>query len=322
MKVLIVTHMYPSREHPENGVFVEQQVASLERAGVDMEVLHVDVKRSKLLYPWSFVPLYKRTLTRRYDLVHAHYVFAGIVARSQFRFPVVVTHHGDEALHGWQAPLCRAVSRLADKTIVVTEAIRRSVGVESAAVIPCGVDFDIFKPMDKRWAREQLGLDPGRKLVLFVGDYPKQLKRFDIIKRSVELLQERGIDAELVVAYKQAYRRVPIYMNACDVLVLASEHEGSPQVIKESMACNLPVVSVDVGDVADVLAGVRGCHLSPRDPESIADRVALVLERCERSDGREKTRRYELGEIAKRIVEVYEEVADGHGRARRARRKD
>ncbi|MBI4720089.1 MAG: glycosyltransferase [Chitinivibrionia bacterium] len=314
MKVLIVTHMYPSRDHPENGIFVEQQVASLGRCGIDMDVLHVDVKKSKWLYPWSFVPLQRRTLARRYDLVHAHYVFAGVVARSQFRFPVVLTHHGDEALHGWQAPLCRMMSRLADKTIVVTEAIRRSIGVESAAVIPCGVDFEIFKPMDKGAARERLGLDPGRKLVLFVGDYPKQLKRFDIVARSVELLKSRGVDAELVVAYKQVYERVPLYMNACDVLVLASERGGSPQVIKESMACNLPVVSVDVGDVADVLAGVRGCHLSPRDPESIADRLSLVLERCERTDGREKSRRYELNAIAKRIIEVYEETAGSRRR--------
>lgn len=308
MKILLVTHMYPSREHPESGVFVQQQVASLRREGVDVEVLHVDVKKSKWLYLWSFVPLQKRALARRYDLVHAHYVFAGVVARSQFRFPVVLTHHGDEALHGWQAPLCRLMSRLVDKTIVVTEPIRRSIGVESAAVIPCGVDFEIFKPMDKRWAREELGLAADKKLVLFVGDYPKQVKRFDIVEGSVAHLKSRGVDAELVVAYKQVYERVPLYMNACDVLVLASEWEGSPQVVKEAMACNLPVVSVDVGDVPDVLAGVRSCYLSPRDPESIAEKLALVLERCERTDGREKTRRYESSSIARRIIEVYEEI--------------
>jgi glycosyltransferase involved in cell wall biosynthesis len=314
MKILIVTHMYPSRKHPESGVFVEQQVESLRREGVDVDVLHVDVRKSKALYLWSFIPLQKRALTRRYDLVHAHYVFAGVVARSQFRYPVVLTHHGEEALHGWQAPLCRLMSRLVDRTIVVTEPIRRSVGVESAAVIPCGVDFDVFKPMDKHGARERLGLAAGRKLVLFVGDYPKRVKRFDVVEGAMERLKSGGVDAELVVVCAQPYERVPIYMNACDVLVLASDREGSPQVVKEAMACNLPVVSVDVGDVADVLSGVRGCHLSPRDPASIAEKLALVLERCERTDGREKTRRYELSSIAKRIVKVYEEVLEGRRR--------
>jgi teichuronic acid biosynthesis glycosyltransferase TuaC len=207
------------------------------------------------------------------------------------------------------------MSRLVDRTIVVTEPMRRSIGVENATVIPCGIDFEIFKPMDKRWAREQLGLAADKKLVLFVGDYPKQLKRFDIVEGSVAHLKSRGVDAELVVAYKQVYERVPLYMNACDVLVLASDREGSPQVVKEAMACNLPVVSVDVGDVPDVLAGVRNCFVSPRDPASVAGKLALILERCERSDGREKTRRYELGSIARRVIAVYEEVL---GKRRRA----
>ena len=317
MKILVVTHMYPSREHPENGIFVEQQVASLRREGVDVDVLHVDVKKSKWLYPWSFVPMQKQVLTRWYDLVHAHYVFAGVVARSQFRFPVVLTHHGDETFYGWQAHLCRLMSRLVDRTIVVTEPIKRAIGLESSAVIPCGVDFDIFKPMDKRWAREQLGLSAEKRLVLFVGNYPEWRKRFDIVEDAVAQLKARGMDVELVVAYKQKYEKVPLYMNACDAMVLPSEREGSPQVVKEAMACNLPVVSVDVGDVPDVLAGVRNCYVSPRDPTSVAERLALILERCERTDGREKTRRYELSSTAKRIVKVYEEVVGNRRKGRR-----
>ena len=316
MKILVVTHMYPTREHPENGIFVQQQVVSLQREGVDVDVLHVDVKKSKWLYLWSFVPLQRQVLTHRYDLVHAHYVFAGVVARSQFRFPVVLTHHGDEAFYGWQAPLCRLMSRLVDKTIVVSEQIKESIGLERSAVIPCGVDFDMFKPMDKRWAREQAGLPADKKLVLFVGDYTKRLKRFDIVKDAVALVKARGMDVDLVVAYKERYEKVPLYMNACDVLVLPSEREGSPQVVKEAMACNLPVVSADVGEVPDILAGVEGCHISPRDPTSIAERLALILERCDRTNGREKTRRYELSSIARRIVKVYEDIVgnrDGRG---------
>jgi len=130
-------------------------------------------------------------------------------------------------------------------------------------------------------------------------------------------LKARGMDVELVVAYKQKYEKVPLYMNACDAMVLPSEREGSPQVVKEAMACNLPVVSVDVGDVPDVLAGVRNCYVSPRDPTSVAERLALILERCERTDGREKTRRYELSSTAKRIVKVYEEVVGNRRKGRR-----
>lgn len=310
MKVLVFTHMYPSQQHPEHGIFVQQQVASLQREGVDVDVLHIDTKKSKWLYPWSFVPLVKQVLTHRYDLVHAHYVLAGVVARIQFRYPLVLTHHGPEAFWGWQAPLCRSMSRLVDRTIVVTEQIKASIGLDSSVVIPCGVDFELFKPLDQRWSREQLGLPKDKRLVLFVGRYPERRKRFDIVQNAVDHLKVGGMDVELVVSYKEPYEKVPLYMNACDVLVLPSEHEGSPQVVKEAMACNLPVVSVDVGDVPDVLAGVEGCYVCHRDPVSIAEKVKLILEQRNRTNGRDKTQRYELSSIAKRIIQVYLETVE------------
>jgi glycosyltransferase involved in cell wall biosynthesis len=310
MRVLVFTHMYPSAQHPEAGVFVQQQVVSLRREGIEVDVLHVDVKRSKWLYPWSFVPFLWHVRTHRYDLVHAHYVFAGVVARSQFRFPLVLTHHGDEAFYGWQASLCWLMSRLVDQVIVVTEEIKRAIGLNGAVVIPCGVDFDVFKPVPRSRAREQLGLPVDRKLVLFVGNYPERRKRFDIVQDAVARVRAEGPNVDLVLAYKQPYEKVPLYMNACDVLVLPSEREGSPQVVKEAMACNLPVVSVDVGDVPEVLAGVEGCHVCQRDARDVAKKLALVLEAHQRSDGREKTRRYELDSVARRIVRVYEEALD------------
>jgi len=300
--------MYPSRQHPVHGIFVQQQVMSLQREGIDVDILHVDTKKNKWLYPWSFVPLANQVLTHRYDLIHAHYVFAGLVARSQFRYPIVLTHHGDEALRGWQVPLCRLMSRLVDRSIVVTQQVKASIGLDSSVVIPCGVDFELFKPRDQRWSREQLGLPEGKKLVLFVGRYTERLKRFDIVQDVVACLKDGGMDVDLVVSYKEPYEKVPIYMSACDVLILSSDREGSPQVVKEAMACNLPVVSVDVGDVPEVLAGVEGCYVCSRDPVSIAEKVKLVLEKHSRTNSREMTRRYELSSIAKRIIEVYETI--------------
>jgi teichuronic acid biosynthesis glycosyltransferase TuaC len=313
MKVLVVTHMYPSQEHPDYGVFVQQQVASLQREGVEADVLFIDVKKSKWLYPWGFLPLVKQVLTHRYDLVHAHYVFAGVVARSQFRYPVVLTHHGVEAFWSWQAPLCRLMSRLVDRTIATTEQVKASIGLENSVVIPCGVDFELFKPRDQRWSREQLGLSDDKGLVLFAGRYTDRLKRFDIALDVVDRLRAAGMNVELILASNQPYERVSLYMNACDVIILPSEYEGSPQVVKEAMACNLPVVSVDVGDVPDILAGVEGCYICHRDPANIAEKVKLILEQRSRTNGREKTQRYELSSIAKRIIQVYSETLDGGG---------
>jgi teichuronic acid biosynthesis glycosyltransferase TuaC len=308
MKVLVVTHMYPSQQHPYWGVFVKEQVVSLQREGVDVDVLHIDTKRTKWLYPWGFVLLLKQVLTHHYDLVHAHYVFAGVTARSQFRYPVVLTHHGAETWASWHAPLCRWMSLLVDRTIVVSEQTKAAIGMDSAVVIPCGVDFELFQPRDQRWSRDKLGLPEDKKLVLFVGRYMEREKRFDIAQDAVDRLKAGGVDVELIVVCKEPYERVPLFMNACDVLLLPSEHEGSPQVVKEAMACNLPVVSVDVGDVPEILAGVEGCYVCHRDPVSIAEKVKLILEQPSRMNGREKTQRYELSSIAKRIIQVYEET--------------
>lgn len=315
MRVLVFTHMYPSPQHPEYGIFIEQQVASLRQAGVDVEVLYADVKKSKWMYPGSFGPFLWRACTHRYDLVHAHYVFAGVVARSQLHLPVVLTHHGDEAFFGWQAGLCRLMSRLVERTIVVSEQIKRAIGLSSAAVIPCGVDFDLFKPSSRQWARRQLGLPAGKELVLFAGDISKRLKRFDLAKEAVAQLQAGGVDAELVLAYKQPYWKIPVYMNACDALILPSDREGSPQVVKEAMACNLPVVATDVGDVRQILAGVDGCYICEQKAPDIASKLALVLGRGQRTNGREVTQRYETGCIARRIIAVYRDtIAARRGR--------
>lgn len=309
MKVLVFTHMYPTQRNPAWGIFVQQQVESLIREGVQVDVLHVDTTKSKWLYPWSFVPLIHKTFTERYDLVHAHYVFAGLVARSQFRYPIVVTHHGDEAFFSWQAHLCWLVSRLVDKTIAVSQQIKDAINLSGTVIIPCGVDYRLFKPIDKTEARIALGLPQRKKLVLFVGNFPQRLKRADLVQDAVSYLRSMHENVDLVVAHKLPYKTIPLYMNACDVLVLPSEREGSPQVVKEAMACNLPVIASDVGDVKDVIRDVDNCFICDRDVMDIADKISRVFGNNCRTNGREAARRYELSSIAKRIVDVYQEVA-------------
>jgi teichuronic acid biosynthesis glycosyltransferase TuaC len=308
LRVLVFTHMYPTPGHPEHGVFVEQQVASLRREGIQVDVLHVDTKRSKWLYLWSFVPFTKQVLANRYDLIHAHYVFAGVVARSQLRCPVILTHHGAEVLWGWQAPLCRLMSRVVDRTIVMSREMNDAIGLANVVVIPCGVDLELFSPREQMECRAKLKLPPDRKLVLFVGRHAAKEKRYDLIEGAVNQLRRDAMDVELVLSYKEPYDKIPLYMNACDALVLASDFEGSPQVVKEAMACNLPVVSVDVGDVAEILDGVEGCYICRRDASSIAATLRVALEQGRRTNGRAAIRHYELGSIARRVIEVYRET--------------
>ncbi|MBE9502501.1 MAG: glycosyltransferase [Dehalococcoidia bacterium] len=308
MKVLVVTNMYPTEEKPSFGTFVREQVESLRKEGVHVDVLFVDGGKSTLNYLWAFPRLWARLLTHRYDLIHAHYVFSGIIARGQFIDPVVLTHHGSQVFQGWQAPICRMVTPFMDRAIVVSPEMREKMGNNTVEVIPCGIDFDLFKPMPREQAREELNLPQDKKLVLWAGEYWRPIKRFDIVQKSVDLLREKDPDAELVLVGKKPLHVVPKYMNACDVLLLVSDGEGSPMVIKEAMACNLPIVSVPAGDVPEVIEGTEGCYLCSQDPQDVAEKLELALKWSKRTNGRAKIGHMEIGAISRRIISLYEEL--------------
>ena len=116
------------------------------------------------------------------------------------------------------------------------------------------------------------------------------------------------MNVELVVLHSGPQETVPAYMNACDVLVLTSYWEGSPNVIKEAMACNLPVVSVDVGDVAHILDGCQGCYIAKRNARDVASKLECVLEQNRRTNGRECIRDLEIQTIARKIIRLYRKV--------------
>jgi teichuronic acid biosynthesis glycosyltransferase TuaC len=310
MRVLVITNMYPIPETPFFGTFVKEQVESLKNAGVAVDVLFVNGKKNKLNYLWAFPRLWLRLLTRRYDLIHAHYVFSGIIARAQCLYPVVLTHHGSQVFSGWQAPLCRWVSRFMDRTLVMSKEMEKRGKLNDSIVIPCGIDFELFKPIARIRARKVLGLPVDKKLVLFAGDYDRPVKRWDIVQASVAILKEKKPDVELVLVSKKPLDVVPKYMSACDVLVLTSNSEGSPMVIKEAMACNLPIVSVPVGDVPEVIDGTDGCYLCTQEPQDVAAKLGMAVARGKRTNGRTKIAHMEIGVISRRIIDVYRQTLE------------
>jgi glycosyltransferase involved in cell wall biosynthesis len=148
-------------------------------------------------------------------------------------------------------------------------------------------------------------LPADERLVLFVGNPQQARKRYDIAKHAVDLLNER-LPARLVVAWGTAHTEIPIYMSACDALVFTSMQEGSPNVVKEALACNLPVVSVPVGDVEQRIGGVEGCELCPdSSPESIASALERALRRGKRVDGRRSVEHLSETAITEQVIDVY-----------------
>jgi teichuronic acid biosynthesis glycosyltransferase TuaC len=322
VKVLVVTNMWPTPTQPQFGVFVHWEVEELRRLGIDADVLFIDGRTATANYAKGIRLLHQSLRRRSYALVHAHYVFSAVVARTQRQLPIVLTHHGIEVLQGWQAPLSAGVSHFVDGLIVKSKQMRARLRRPDAQVIPSGVDLDVFDPVPRSAARQRLGLAQDKRIVLYVGESRPE-KRLDVIEAAVALVRTRRQDVELRMVSGLPQPEVARNMSAADVLVLASDGEGSPTVIKEAMACNLPIVSVDVGDVREVIAGTHGCAICAQDPEDMADKIEVVLKADCRTTGREAVAQYSWSAIAEQVRAFYARVLDapaGTAAARSSRR--
>jgi teichuronic acid biosynthesis glycosyltransferase TuaC len=323
MRVLAVTAIYPSEAHPARGTFVKEQVESLREAGVEVDVLafRQGEKDSYL----QAIPIMRRQLrAKRYDIVQAYYGLTGGVARMQNQCPLVVTFLGSDLLSkigfGSRAALkataavliSKLVALTSTKRIIVANNLKPKLWPLDTVTISMGVDLSLFKPEPAQVARKKLGLPLDKRLVLFPAHPKNYIKRFDIAEAAVRLLAETWPDVELIALMGVPRNEVPLYMNACDALVLTSTHEAAPCVIREAMACNLPIVSVDVGDVAERIDGLEGCYLCERTPEDVAAKLSLVLERGLRTDSRSKIVELSLPNIAQKVIAVYEEILGTH----------
>ncbi len=310
MRVLLVTNMYPSPRRPHFGTFVYDEVQALRKLGVEMDVFFVDGQRRTLNYLTGMAGVFGRSLTRsHYDLVHAHYVLSGVLARCQLRWPLVLTLHGSEVAVGWTPPLSRWLARLSAWVIVTSPRVLADLHIQlpHVSVIPCGIDLDLFRPGEQTAARTQLGLPLDRKLVVFVGE-PRPEKQVHLLEGAVARLQAAGQPVDLVIASGQPHERMPLFMQAANVLGLTSRYEGSPMVIKEAMACNLPIVATDVGDVAQVIGETAGCYLCAPTVASVAEQLAQALAFGGPTDGRTRIRHLSGDGAARQVLDVYREV--------------
>lgn len=317
-RVLVVTNLWPTTAaDPGHGSIVREQMESLGRFGVEYDVLFVDGRKSLWNYVRGIFEVRRRLHSKAYHLVHAHFGLSGWVARFQRRVPLVVSFMGDDVLGrydrrgnvglvGWIFRLSSfVVARWSTAVIVKSAAMKARLRLESAHVIPNGVNLDLFRPMDTAEARMRVGLDSTRKYVIFPYDPAVANKRYDLVAEAVRLAHSEVPEIELLRVSGTPRSQMPLYLNAVDALVLASHSEGSPNIVKEAMAVNLPVVSVDVGDVADLLRDTEGCYLVPRRAEDIAARLVEVCRRGTRTQGRNRIERYPEDQIAREIVAVY-----------------
>jgi len=324
LKILVVTSAWPTEGAPSRGIFIKRQVESLSREGVEVHLFLIEAERSKAAYvktPWRLGSVIRK---RAIDLVHAHYGYCGWVARLQMMVPVVVSFMGDDIFgtprnsRGYTAwsrlalQSNKVLARIVDGVIVKSARMKTALGYQPARVIPNGVDFDLFRPIPRELACRELGFNQRVKRILFAGDPELPVKNFSLAQRATTAAKAEFPRAELVVARREPAERMPLLMNACDLLILTSLHEGSPNVVKEALACNLPVISVDVGDVKELVASIPGCYVTSMDHAEIARKIVDVLKAGTRTTSRERIAHLRSEAIAAKLLAFYREILGGN----------
>jgi teichuronic acid biosynthesis glycosyltransferase TuaC len=198
----------------------------------------------------------------------------------------------------------KVLVRLVDGVIVKSTRMAELVSADRVSVIPNGVDFTVFKPGSGRVNKKSLS---DRK-VLFLGNPNLRRKNLTLAQDALEIVRRTYPTARLLSAFGIDQRKVVELMNSADLLLLTSLQEGSPNVVKESMACNLPVVSTDVGDVREVVGNTDGCYITSFSPQDVAEKVIRALDFGRKTSGRRQIAHLEIGTVARKVIEVYEDV--------------
>lgn len=322
MRVLIVCS---HRTYTADGIapFIKEQIEAVAKYEVEY-AYYLHQGKGVIGYLRELPKLRKKIREWKPDVIHAHYGLSCLLANmATRRIPVVSTYHGTDINNPKVRRLSKIAIRISAWNIFVSHKNMELAGcIESpnASLIPCGIDDTLFVPMDKEECRKRLKWrdESGEKYVLFTKQFTNPIKNYPLAKAVIDEVNSRETRVERraqrveLVEFKGYTREQSVWlMNAVDAVIMTSFTEGSPQVIKEAMACGCPIVSVDVGDVKERMEGVDGCYVSKnRDPQELADLLqnALVFEG--RTKGRDALKEQGLfnSQIAERLIRIYESV--------------
>lgn len=293
---------------------VKAQNESLREAGLDIDAYAI-VGKGFVGYLKSVFPLYKYLRVNDVDLIHAHYSLCGFVGYfatlllslgHKKRLPVVVSLMGDDVKDSkaWNLVVRMFVRFFWSVTIVKSEEMKRAIGISSLHIIPNGVDLSIFHPMDKAISKETLGWEE-EKHILFGSSPDREGKNYPLAQQAFSMLSIDSCKLKSLSNIK--HKEIPVYLNACDVLLLTSKSEGSPNIIKEAMACGTPIVCTDVGDVRWLLSGLDNCYITNEDPRVIKEMMEKAISFNGKTLGpaRIKQLGLESSAVAAQIISIY-----------------
>lgn len=313
MKILYVTNMYPSTNDPTYGIFVKEQIEAICNCEkIDYRVYAIDGKKGLWQYIKSINEIHTLLSKEHFDLIHVHYGLSGLfLLLLNPKIPVLMTLHGGDiqAEQGKtiQVALTKLILKSCNFAITLNERMDDIVRkyIAKTEIIPCSVNTNLFvSHREERMRSNQYN-------VLFPSARTREVKDFPLFQRVCNVLREKyGLHVEEYYLENLSRQEVADLFCRMDVLLMTSISEGSPQVVKEAMACNLPIVSTNVGDVSILLNGVKDCYVADsRDEDELAYLVykSLVKNQETGISPREKINELRLDDdsIARRILNVY-----------------
>jgi len=280
---------------------------SLVNAGIELDYSLVD-GRGLFSYLRHIILLANKKNNKEYDLFHAHYSFSGIVATIAGCKPLVVSLMGSDTKKTffWRFIIKIFSKFFWDITIVKSSSMVKDTGIKNALIIPNGVNLDTIKPELNQKGKE-------KRTIVFTADPKRHSKNYKLARDAVSILNDNNI--VLKVVYSKPQNEVISEIKKADLLLVTSRWEGSPNIIKEAMACNCPIVSTNVGDVEWLFGDEPGHFLTKPEPAIVAEKIQLALDFRKNhgiTNGRKRITELGLdaGNIAKRIMDVYKDVLD------------
>lgn len=303
LKVLIIARCYGGIFSP----FVVEQADSLREIGIEIGFCGI-TENGILGYLKHRKDMMRKISDFRPDIIHAHYGLSGLLANMQRKVPVITTFHGSDINLKQVRWLSRISMKLSTHSVFVSKKMVDLVHPSTSySIIPCGVDTSRFSPMDRNIARKKMGWNYTKKMILFAGAFQNHVKNYPLAHEAICL-----IDDEVDLVELKGYDRntVNLLLNACDLVLLTSIREGSPQIIKEAMACGRPVVCTDVGDIKSLSVGVNGHYITSFTATDVVYNIQQALayeEQYSRTNGREHilNLQLDLSSIAVRLNELY-----------------
>lgn len=285
---------------------VQNQFNSLLNSSITLKAF--PIRGSGIMsYINAFLPLVRLICSFKPDIIHAHYSFSGIfMTLPSYKIPLVVSLMGsDIEARNIMLKIIRIFSNYFwAATVVKTEKMQNKLKIKKCLILPNGVDIDLFKPMDKKDAMQNIPWTDQKKNILFLADSKRREKNVDLAIQAVKLLKDTSCKIQIISNVPST--EVPFYLNAADVIILSSIWEGSPNIIKEAMACNRPIVSTPAGDVEEIINGVSGCYISSYEPKDFAKKISEALSFSE-TIGRNRIIELHLDSksVSKRLIKIY-----------------